>query len=193
MVIALLIDIMLSQTYSSFEFRLNQMESTNNNFNDTLYGESGHNILILLDCDSTMFERHIPNDHESQSLLSSPMEISLAAISHLFQTKMRMDGSETGMRGAVGVLLFGSDAFRLTQNRRDEQNSLPSTSTYELVTLSQPGIQQIMTIEACKRNNLESTSAIGQLHCTTKEADECLSLKSVLYEANEIFMRAKFK
>ena len=178
------------QSYSTFQ----QVESTKNDFNDdrertlpaeTFYGESEH-VLVVLDCDPAMFEPYIPNDNEKQPLpLSSPMEISLDAISKLFQT--RMAESKTGMRNEVGVLLYGSDASRLIQNRQDDQIS---TSTCELVRLSPPGIEQIMTIQACKQD-LEGTSAIGQLRRKRKEVDECVSLKSALYEANEIFMRAK--
>ena len=178
------------QSYSTFQ----QVESTKNDFNDddrertlpaeTFFGESGH-VLVVLDCDPAMFEPYIPNDNEKQPLPSSPMEISLDAISKLFQT--RMAESKTGMRNEVGVLLYGSDASRLIQNRQDDQIS---TSTCELVRSSPPGIEQIMTIQACKQD-LEGTSTIGQHRRKRKEVDEYVSLKSALYEANEIFMRAK--
>ena len=92
-------------------------------------------VLLLLDCDASMFERYVacrrpppsPTDDDDDRVdpaargpvLRSPMDVAATAAHRLLRAKVR-DVAETrcGKRDGVGVLLYGCDPYRRRRLRR---------------------------------------------------------------------------
>lgn len=170
-----------------------------------------------------MFERYIHhhqydtiqdtlnnNDEGAAPAPSTPMELSLTAITQLLRMRIRMVAeSKTGKRNGVGVLLFGCDRFRRRRGADDDDNPsdddegiitnsmFQSSTTHELLELVPPGIEQVMEVqkylEDGNNHTLEKEFSIGDRRKENGEEEEDCAhlLKSALHEANKVFMHAK--
>lgn len=207
-------------------------------------------ILLLIDCDHSMFEQYVPclsdrvdeseesGDNDSSDCKMhtfnyvSPMDVAVTAAQRFLRTKIR-DVAETksGKRDSVGVLLYGCDPYRSMKRgtssanakngigktvnemkygseeevddvtEDDDEDLLPST--YELIELTAPGIEQILAIQKClpsehnssqKRRNLQSEFSSGDRTGTTEDYDEdgnVCSLLQGLTAALKVFGSAK--
>ena len=174
-------------------------------------------VLLLFDCDASMFERYVSCRRSSSSSSSStnddddyveeegyftggkigdgdendddddrrrmnrglvrysPMDVAATAAHRLLRAKVR-DVAETkaGKRDGVGVLLYGCDPDRRRRLRRrrgdggggrdddgveivvvvdddddDGGDEDPLPTTHELVELTAPGIEQVLTVQEC--------------------------------------------
>lgn len=207
-------------------------------------------ILLLIDCDHSMFEQYLPclSDHIDDSEESgdndgadckmqscnyvSPMDVAVTAAHRFLRTKIR-DVAETksGKRDGVGVILYGCDPFRSMgrgisrvntmksigksvngmkdgseeevndETEDDDEDLLPST--YDLIELTPPGIEQILAIQKClpsehnssrKRRNLQSEFSSVDRKGSREDYDEdgnVCSLLQGLTAALKVFGSAK--
>jgi hypothetical protein len=97
---------------------------------DAVRHYGAEHVLLLFDCDASMFERYVPchrpppsaNDDEDvvdgAVVHYSPMDVATTAAHRLLRAKVR-DVAETksGKRDGVGVLLYGCDPRRRGRNR----------------------------------------------------------------------------
>ena len=119
-------------------------------------------VLILIDCCPTMFQPCVVvvqsqsqsqsqsqnNDNVEQQntpqLTISPFDAALRAVAQLLKLRVKyVATSKTGKRDGVGVMLFG------TKRRKDTTAYGGTTSTYPLIPMEPPGIQQVLDIQKC--------------------------------------------
>ena len=83
-------------------------DENNNNSSDANYG--AEHLLLLFDCNHTMFEKYVPclSEDGEESNLVSPMDVAVTAASQFLRTKIK-DIAETkgGKRDGVGVVSIG--------------------------------------------------------------------------------------
>lgn len=88
---------------------------------------------MLIDSRPPMFVKSIPV--EGSDMLISPMQASLNVCEYLLRSKVKhVAVHKTGKRDGVGVMLYGVPS--------------PQHPTHSLVDLEQPGIAQILKIQA---------------------------------------------
>jgi hypothetical protein len=93
---------------------------------DAVRHYGAEHVLLLFDCDASMFERYVPchrtpssndddgdNDEDVGVVYYSPMDVATTAAHRLLRAKVR-DVAETksGTRDGVGVVLYGCDPNR---------------------------------------------------------------------------------
>ena len=92
-----------------------------------------------------------------------------------------MAETKSGKRNGVGVLLYGCDSMRESNEQR-----LPTT--HQLMELSPPGIEQVRSIQSCRVDDLKEFLSEKD---ERGEQDRAHLFKSALYEANKTFAHAQ--
>lgn len=236
-----------------FEDDANNDES-NNIYNNDLNSPSDNyfgaeHVVLLFDCNPSMFERYIPmmpdeddvdSDEEMDTLLGigggggggttensskerllSPMEVALTAAHKLLRMRIRaVAETKSGKRNGVGVILFGCDTMRDIRGKKSEgggesdgseddgdddsedSSAKMQSSTFELLELTPPGIDQVLKIQEClpSKSKRKKQRDLGKEFSTVEvvEGEEEMDgmvdscpLRQALHDANKAFMKAK--
>ena len=173
--------------------------------------------LLLFDCAAAMFRTEAAPPSSSPG--PAPMDVAVDAAHRFLRTKIR-DVAETkaGKRDAVGVLLYGCDPRRRgggaggappvggesdggegdgSSEEEEEEEERPTT--HELVELAAPGVEQVLTLQACRpgeergreRRDLRREFAAGDGEEGREDEDAAMHLLQALTLAQKIFANSK--
>lgn len=185
------------------------------NEGDRQYGQSddvdfatwfgAQHVLILLDGgDQNMFQACI--NHGEQTL--SPLDAAILACKTLCRNRvLQIATQKTGKRDSVGVLIYGVSFNKQKEGEQHEdddeeetitegKNCALGSSSYMLVELNPPGVQQIQALRSSLDDPVRGRQRdLKQEFWDEREIKTEISkgqhLRSVLQDANKIFTESK--
>jgi len=159
--------------------------------------------IILIDSHLTMFEPCIRTacDYTQEGCIS-PFDAAIIAAENIIHYKVHLSATtRTGKRDGIGIILYNCPSARTESDT--------SSSIRTLMSLNPPGVDSIHMIRACSKNkdrcdfgsrDLKNELYSTKVEETSDDADsfedkfeisQAYSLRSALYEANDMFNEAK--
>lgn len=192
--------------------------------NDRAFDFGAQHTLLLIDCGSAMFHpcvQYQPSGDHNNSRLGkdglfkiSPFDAALVASEQLLIMSVNesaMAKGYTGKRDGVGIILYNTKRHNL-----DGSSSRRTATTYELMPLHPPGVQQILDLRKCLpwaqlcrdgSSSQQRRPRKRDLKSEFKDTDDdhlqpseiavrmgnatLSSLRSAIHEANKAFLNAE--